>query len=291
MLKFLPAKLDQSVKFRVTSNTITSQVASMLIKGMFKPKHEPQVPLSIQPGSIDSLQPGYSCEKASAIYSTYGVGSMNPKWQLHLNESKPLFEALDLISRVHPGNDGFHKSFDHYFDNLSARQCHQKPLPCSLNRSSDCVTQEQADTVYRLGQYEYSFIYRDSQESLQAAMGSYGIWIAELAQNIRDSIAGRSKIKYRHNVAHDGSIARLLSILQIESMVWPGTGAEVVFEIYKKNDTDKHYVRILWGGRTLASSNPFLGKVDMLDVEVLLNYFEELVGRRAEKVIAFCKSP
>lgn len=147
--------------------------------------------------------------------------------------------------------------------------------------------------MYRLGQYEYSFIYRDSPRSLQAAIGSYGVWLAELAQNIRDAIHRRSPIIYRHNVAHDGSVSRLLSILQIEQMVWVGMGSEVVFEIYgKKEDAEgeKKRLRILWGGQVLVSSNPSLGKVDMLDVDVFLAYVDALVGKTAEKVVEYCKS-
>jgi len=63
------------------------------------------------------------------------------------------------------------------------------------------------------------------------------VWIAELATNIRDLISGKSNIIYRHNVAHDGSVSRLLSFLQIDVMVWPGMGSEVVFEVYQKTST------------------------------------------------------
>jgi hypothetical protein len=201
----------------------------------------------------------------------------------------PQHPPLDLISGVSSNSTDWHKSFDHYYDNLSARQCHAKPLPCSISNSDACVTQAQADTVYRLGQYEYSFIHRDEPQSLQASVGSYGVFFAELAQHIRDAVAGKSPIIYRHNVAHDGSVSRLLSILQIEQMVWVGMGSEVVFEVYRK-EGEKRYIRILWGGQVLRSSNPSLGRVDMLDVNVFLTYIDGLVGQRAAKVVEFCKS-
>ncbi|KAK6523955.1 hypothetical protein TWF281_001912 [Arthrobotrys megalospora] len=288
MLKFLPPKHDSTVVFRVTSNQITSQVAGMLINGMFGPSQIDRIPLSIQPGLVDSLQPSYSCPKASILYQEYAVGSMEPKWRLHLDKTKDFLQALDLISGVPADNEGFHKSFDHYYDNLSSRLCHQKPLPCTADGSPRCVTQRQADTVFRLGQYEYSYIYRDSPRSLEAATGSFGVWVAELACNIRSMVSGRSTIKYRHNIAHDGSISRLLSILQLDVMVWPGMGAEVVFEIYKRKDKGDLFVRVLWGGRIFRSSHPRLGKIDMLELEVFLGYLEGLVGRKAERVSAYC---
>ncbi|KAF3270973.1 hypothetical protein TWF173_010803 [Orbilia oligospora] len=288
MLGFLPPEYDSTVAYRVTGNQITSQVAGMLVDGMFGPKHPKQVPLSIQPGLVDSLQPSYSCPKASRLYQEYGVGSMDPKWRLHLDKTKDFLGTLDHISGVTADDSGFHKSFDHYYDNLSARLCHQKPLPCSVKNSSQCVTQHQADTVFRMGQYEYSYIYRDSPQSLEAAVGSFGVWVAELADNIRNSVSRKSSVKYRHNIAHDGSISRLLSILQLNIMVWPGMGSEVVFEIYKDKKTGGFFVRALWSGKVLKSSHPGLGEINMLELETFLDYIEGLVGRRAEQVAAYC---
>ncbi|KAF2254941.1 histidine acid phosphatase-like protein [Trematosphaeria pertusa] len=286
LLGFLPDDIGDKITYRVTNNVITSQVAGMLINGMYSPSET--ILLHIQPSSIDSLEPAYSCPAASSVYSSYGVGSTAANWTAHLTAAKPLFSSLDAISGVPVDSVDWHKSFDHYYDNLSARQCHAKLLPCNINDTSKCVTQDQADTVYRLGQYEYSFIYRDSPASLQAAVGSYGVFLAELASNIRSRISGQSPVIYRHNVAHDGSVSRLLSILQVEVMVWVGMGAEVVFEVYSKNR--KRYMRILWGGQVLRSSSPVLGAVDMLDLDVFLAYVDGLVGEKAGKVVEFCAS-
>ncbi|KAF2709532.1 phosphoglycerate mutase-like protein [Pleomassaria siparia CBS 279.74] len=306
LLRFLPDEMGDQVTYRVTNNVITSQVAGMLIEGMYKPSAT--TPLRIQPSSIDSLEPAYSCPAASTLSSSYGVGSTASNWTAHLTAAKPLFSTLDAISGVASDSTDWHKSFDHYYDNLSARQCHAKPLPCNINdtttttttTTTKCVSQEQANKVYRLGQYEYSFIYRDSPQSLKASIGSYGVFVSELAQNIRDRISdGSNPVIYRHNVAHDGSVSRLLSILQVEHMVWVGMGSEVVFEIYskkgdgekkKKKKKKKRYLRILWGGQVLESSNPSLGRVDMLDVDVFLGYVDGLVGKRASKVVDFCRS-
>ncbi|KAF1945072.1 cytochrome P450 [Clathrospora elynae] len=293
LLNFLPSNMSEKVSYRVTNNVITSQVAGILIDGMYTPSTS--VPLRIQPTNVDSLEPQYPCPKSTSMYSSYGIGSSAPEWTAHLTAAKPLFNSLDAVSGIASDSTDWHKSFDHYYDNLSARQCHAKPLPCSINDTSNCVSQEMADTVYRLGQYEYSFIYRDSPQSLQAAVGSYGVFLAELADNIRAAVSSQSPVLYRHNIAHDGSVSRLLSILQIEQMVWVGMGSEVVFEIYRKRGYGgKNFIRILWGGQVLRSSNPSLGtvngKVDLLDVDIFLAYIDGLVGFRAGKVVDFCKS-
>ena len=69
-------------------------------------------------------------------------------------------------------------------------------------------------------------------------------------------------------------------------MVWPGLGAELVFELYNKDG--QQFVRILWGGRLFRSSNPVLGLVDMLPLDTLLGYIDGLVGVGAWKVPEMC---
>jgi hypothetical protein len=163
----------------------------------------------------------------------------------------------------------------------------RQPLPCNTTTHT-CITQSQANSVFRLGEYEYNFLYRSAgPQTLEYARRSYGIWIAELADHFRAAQKGTDGVIYRHDVAHDGSIARLLAILQIQEMVWPGMGSEVVFEVYEKRD--EWFVRILWGGQVLKSSSPTLGnQVDMVPLDSLLAYFDGLVGRGASLVPGLC---
>ena len=231
LLGFLPEKYDPNlVSFRVTNNVITSQVASMVTSGMFGSEAQQNLPLLIQPASIDSLEPAYTCSAANNKFSAYGVGSSDSGWTSHLKAASKLYAKLDTICGIPPTDAGFHMSLDHYFDNLSARLCHAKPLPCNASNPSFCVTQAMADEVFRLGLYEYSYLYRDAgTRTLDYSAGSYGIWVAELAQNLRHAMDATNStssgdrrsddIRYRHNIAHDGSISRILSILQIEKMV------------------------------------------------------------------------
>lgn len=286
-LGFIPDGLDTSqVSFRVTNNQITSQVVSQVVIGMYPSANREATKVMIQPLSIDSLEPAYTCAAAAALYSSYGVGGNNTNWTAHLTDSTDLFAKLDAISGVNVSDSGWHQSFDHYFDNLSARLCHQKPLPCNATHPDLCITQEDADAVFRRGEYEYSFIYRDSPQSLVASTASFGIWMAELAANLRAAIAGTDTVIYRHNVAHDGSVARLLSILQIDVMVWPGMGSEVVFEMYEKDG--EVFLRVLWSGEVLTSSNPSLGRMDLIPVDTFLAYVDRLVGVNAVKVPGLC---
>lgn len=287
MLGFLPKTYDpKAISFRVTNNVITSQVASMLIPAMFPSLSNIDTPLLIQPDSIDSLEPTYSCPAGSR--TSYGPGSTSPSWLQHLTDSSPLFTRLDALSGVPSNATGWHMSWDHYFDNLSARLCHSKPLPCQISNPSNCVSRAEADEVFRLGLYEYSYIYRDAPESLPTSLASYGIWVAELMQHLKDVTAGKGEVKYRHNVAHDGSLSPLLSILQVQKMYWPGMGAEVVFELYSKAGC--WFLRVLWGGKVLESSHPSFGKMEMVPLGVFMSYVDALVGVGASKVPGLCNA-
>lgn len=60
---------------------------------------------------------------------------------------------------------------------------------------------------------------RDAPSSLAASATTYGVWIAELSAHLRDVMADKKGPIYFHNIAHDGSVSRLLSILQADVMV------------------------------------------------------------------------
>lgn len=291
-LRFLPKKFDQdALTYRVTNNVITSQVASRVIVGMWPGRSNLDHELLIQQATIDSLEPNYPCGAASKLLASYGPGSTSEDWIAHLEQAAPLKKRLDRLSGVDPDAEDWSNSWDHYFDNLSTRLCHQKDLPCSVDDDSECVTLDEAEKVFRLGEYEYSFIYRDSPFSLRASVASYGIWMGELAQNLRTHMDGKSaspRPQYRHNFAHDGSIARLLSILQVDQMVWPGKGAEVVFELFSKQGC--YYLRVLWSGQVLRSSHPAFEHMDMLPVGTFLAYVDGLVGVQGSKIPEMCKA-
>ena len=295
LLDFIPpAYSNNTMSFRITNNVITSQVAGMILNGMFGDSTSnpdlaaSNIPLLIQAPNIDSLEPTYSCSAATSLASQIRNTTVGSAWEAHLTDNAALFAALDRISGVPPEDSDWHVSFDHYFDNLSARLCHQKPLPCnaSLAQAPRCISQTQADAVFRAGEYEYAYTWRVDPLSLPAAAAGYGVWLAELAENARAAISGRSKVTYRHNVAHDGSVSPLLALLQLDDMVWPGMGAEVVFEVWAKGKNQ--YLRVLWEGKVLRSSNPGLGLMDMIPLETFLDYADGLVGKGASKVLALC---
>lgn len=105
------------------------------------------------------------------------------------------------------------------YDNLSAKQCHGKPLPCSLNNTAICTPQEDADAIYRLGNYEYayksviafslvlvvadgddeySYRWRMAENSTFYSALTMGAWFIELQDHINGKIDGSNNVKYFH---------------------------------------------------------------------------------------------
>lgn len=271
----------------MTSNVITSQVAGALLQGMYP--HAQNTGVLQQYSTIDSLQPSYPCPAADAIR---GSILEEPLWKEHLTKSKPLFAKLDGLSGVDPDDSGWHASWDHYFDAISSRMCHQMPLPCKIGDQSTCITKGVAETVLRLGQWEYAYLWRGSEKSLAYSSLKFGIFLNELNGHIKAIVDGDENVKYRHNVAHDGSISMFLSALQVDEMVWPGMGAELVVEVWRdlksRAEQKGERIRVLWGGKPLKSSNPDLGELDMVSAETFGAYLERLVGKGAKEVIEKC---
>jgi len=271
----------------VTSNVITSQVAGSLLQGMYP--HVQNTGVFQQYPTIDSLQPSYPCPAADAIRSSI---LEEPLWKEHLASSKQLFAQLDSISGVDPNDSGWHASWDHYFDAISARMCHQMPLPCKIGDRSTCITKNIAETVLRLGQWEYAYLWRGSEKSLAYSLLKFGVFLNELNGHIKAIMDGDESVKYRHNVAHDGSMSMFLSILQVEEMVWPGMGAELVVEVWRdlKHSVGKKgkRIRVLWGGKVLRSNNPDLGELDMISADTFGAYLERLIGKGAREVMETC---
>ncbi|KAK9460100.1 histidine phosphatase superfamily [Lipomyces oligophaga] len=285
LLKFLPSKFDPTLmRFRATSNVITSQVAGALILAMYPDTEE--VPVWQQTADQDSMEPGYSCSWADDVRTAY---QSTDAWYKHLNMSQSLYDKLDAISGVDPTDSGWHSWFDHYFDNLSSRTCHQLPLPCNVTNSTDCITQDMAEQVFRLGDYEYNYIFRQADNSTVYSATHYGAFLAEVVSRLKGRMAGTEPTIYRHNVGHDGSVSPLMGALQATYLRWPGMGAEVVFELWTKNDTSGYYIRVLYGGQPLATNTP-MGTLDMIPVDTFISYIESLVGANGSNVVKYCQA-
>ncbi|KAG7842914.1 hypothetical protein KL942_000010 [Ogataea angusta] len=283
LMSFLPASYDPKlVTFRVTNNVITSQVASAVVKAMYP--HEEEIDVKVEADGFDAIEPSYSCGFADDIASEITSSTV---WQEHLARAADLYDELDDISGVDPESEDWHVSFDHYFDNTAFRLCHGYGLACNSENSSLCMTQVQAEQIFRLGDFEYNYKYRIHENSTLYAATSYGAYFNELKHRLLEKTTGATSLKYSHNVAHDGSIARILGFLQIDYLRWPGMGSEVVLELYQGLKDGEWYLRALYMGRILTTTGP-LGEIDMIPLHDFISYIESMIGKDAEVLVDYC---
>lgn len=99
----------------MTNNPITSQVASGLVRGLFPLSVGSSISVHIQSLSFDSLEPTYSCVKATQLKTTI---TQAQEWNDHLIATEGVFAQLDEVSGIAPGDGRWHTSFDQYVGSL-----------------------------------------------------------------------------------------------------------------------------------------------------------------------------
>ncbi|KIJ61793.1 hypothetical protein HYDPIDRAFT_31116 [Hydnomerulius pinastri MD-312] len=97
-------------------------------------------------GQIDALVPNYGCPNADAIRSVY---QPVPAWTTHLAQHQSLQDRLDATFGT-AGLTAWSSWYDHISEPFT---CHCHPLRC--NSTGACVSEDDASTVFGLGDWEY----------------------------------------------------------------------------------------------------------------------------------------
>lgn len=272
-LGFLDQVNEKDVYIRTSTEPRTHEVAGAMLYGMDPDTAGKQWSVHMQPDIIDSLVPNYACPAAGRLRADAQATS---SWMDHLVQHEPLQRKLgEMLGTT--GLDEWNTWYDHFFDTFTSRTCHGHPLPCNVTGA--CVTQEDAETVFLIGDWEYNYIFNDSPQASQYVKLTFGVFFAELAntlrhastwdtsctggeENLRDSntltgvgshAAGvwrRPQHKLHMYVGHDGSMVRLAAGLGLGSanrLRWPAMGSEIVMEVWHAPH-DMLYIRVLHEG-------------------------------------------
>jgi hypothetical protein len=81
-------------------------------------------------------------------------------------------------------------SFDHFFDNIQTRQCHEMPLPCSTTSATDCVTDDQATELYKAAAWEFNYRFVGTPLHNKVVRLGSGALIGQILENM---LAGTSE--------------------------------------------------------------------------------------------------
>ncbi|KAI6098881.1 phosphoglycerate mutase-like protein, partial [Pisolithus croceorrhizus] len=263
-LGFLEHVNEKEIYIRTSTEPRTHQVAGAILYGMDPDTAGKQWSVHMQPDIIDSLVPNYACPAAGQLRADVQATS---SWVEHLVQHEPLQRKLGWTLGT-TGLDEWNSWYDHFFDALTSRTCHGHPLPC--NGTGACVTQEDAEIVFSIGDWEYNYIFNDSPQAGQYVKLTFGIFFAELAHTLRHK---RQKHKLYMYIGHDGSMVRLAAGLGLGSangLRWPAMGSEIVLEVWHA-PYNVFYVRVLHEG------SPAPPPLDWIPLREFIQLLEDLV--------------
>ena len=226
-LGLLPLNPDgNKVWFRSSSSPLTQDSAGAVLRGIF-PNYTSPVPLHQQQSSVDTVNEGFSCSAQGQMLDAIKATS---NWTDHLSATKPLRDTLAAMFDA--DSDSWMSTFDHFCDNFQARLCNGYKLPCSPGNQSQCVTQEQADEVFRAGDWEWNYYWRSNPKVTQYIQVVEGMFIKEVVNRLQTVASGRSDLVYAHAFIHDGDLGPILGALGIDQLRWPGMGSNIAFELW-----------------------------------------------------------
>jgi len=262
-LGFLTSVNEKDILLRTSTELRTHHVASGLLYGMDPATTKKKFPVHCLPASIDSIPPSYPCPNAETIRAAY---QSVPAWMDHIQANQDLQHRLEATLGT-TGLQDWSSWYDHYFDTFTSRTCHGHSLPC--NSSGTCVSQDDADKVFALGDFEYNYIWNAADKATDYVKLTFGVFFSELAQNFKAFLSGSESYKLRFYVGHDGTMIRLaagLGIGKTSTLRWPGLGSEIVMEVWRTHD-NRDFVRVMHEGKPIellqwVPLNDFIGLLE-----------------------------
>jgi len=107
------------------------------------------------------------------------------------------------------------------------------------------VSEDDAASVYAIGDFEYNYIFNEAQNSSTYNSLTIGVLASELVNGL-----AAPTHRLALYVGHDSTLVRLLAVLGAVPLRWPSFGSEVVFEVWE--DRAAQYVRVFHEGTVLS---------------------------------------
>ncbi|KAF8483947.1 phosphoglycerate mutase-like protein [Russula ochroleuca] len=223
-LGFLRLVDPSEIGVRTTYIDRTKQVASGVLAGMDPSSAKRPWAVHAQPQLIDSLAPSYTCSRADELLAEMLAA---PFWQDILKNNSAVIEHMNSVLGTTNSTE-WTTTFTYYQDVVAARICNGHPLPC--NGSGDCVSEEDADEIFELGNLEFDYIWHLAEYAEPYNQLTFGVMFSELADALEEP-----KHPLALYVAHDTSMVRVAAGLGIFPIRWPRLGSEFAIEIWSDN--------------------------------------------------------
>jgi acid phosphatase len=211
---------------------------------------------------------------------------------------------LDSVMGV-GGLPAWHQGFDHFFDNFQVRTCHNLPLPCQANNSSNCITEDLAQWVFEQGSWEYDYVLNRSPLAKQLAQVGIGGFMSTIRDVIVATISGNSSAssigtpQFAYYSGHDTTIGAVLGFLNVTGIMWPPYASTMQFELWQANsseaqaqpsapstpNTSQYFVRVIYNGAVLPMYAANCCN-DLCPVDDFLTYVNSMIP---ENLVQICQ--
>ncbi|KAJ5933633.1 hypothetical protein N7454_005962 [Penicillium verhagenii] len=267
-LGLIPKTPNSRVWFRSSESALTQGSAGAVLRGVW-PKYEGALPLHQMESSVDTVNEGYSC---SAIDTTLDAIESTTEWNAHLSVTAELRSTLG--SMLGATSSSWQDTFDHFSDNFQGRLCNGYDLPCSTTNSSDCVTMEMAEEVFRAGDWEWNYYWRTNPDVVKYIQVVEGLFIGEIVTHLQAVLNGKSTLDYSHIFIHDGDLGPVLGALGINALRWPAMGSNIAFEIWETEAKENpFYARVLYSGQPVRTIHGVMDWVPLQNLIDIMNVY------------------
>jgi hypothetical protein len=213
------------VWLRSSSSSLTQQSAGGVLRGLW-PSYLGSLPLRQQSG-VDTVNDGYPCNARGSVLSAI---ESTPEWNAHLNVTADLRSTLGQM--LGATSSGWQSTFDHFSDNFQARMCNGYKLPCSFTHRDSCVTEDQANEVFRAGDWEWNYYWRSNPQVVKYIQLTEGLFIGEIVSRLQAVLDNRQQYVYAHTFVHDGDVGPILGALGIKALRWPAMASNIAIELW-----------------------------------------------------------
>lgn len=271
----LPEALTQNDLgyFRLRSTIVPRAQESILsmLEGLYPADKRPGVyiPITLYSEERDYAYPNaLKCPRITQVLINNIV--QNPEWLPRMQAIKDVLDQINTIANTTDDpsmNDQY--TVGSWDDVFRARLCNDLPLPCSEDGQT-CVTQEMADTVLEVGNWETPRLFGGDELALLGG----GPLFCDISKTFADRVSTGSGPKYIHYSAHDTTLYSLLAGLKFLGNYTP-FASTIRFELWQtSNDPTPEY------GVQIIFNNEIIRPPECGDDLCTLKQFEDMISSR-----------
>ncbi|CAG5125899.1 unnamed protein product [Candidula unifasciata] len=139
-------------------------------------------------------------------------------------------------------------------DGLSSYACHNTQAPC--NTQGKCITAKIVESIWESVDYQSICFHRNKNYKKYAQANTHGL-LYRIAKSMNSAAFNGTVQKFHLYSGHDTTISPLITALELDDAVWPGYASRLTFELYQRQSTGEHFIRVLQNGKVVTSQVVF----------------------------------